>query len=147
MDTFCELLSFLPLPSEQKFRFIPTPRVSPVDFDLVSGHLRTTYPLQFLVSLTADVFSTESYQPSLLQENRTKQFDQLLGLMHLMLSCRDERIWDPRFIQEEGYGVPFARVWDLVQDLAVRVTKELGFPIVVSVTYETLVNEWAGLSS
>lgn len=143
MDTFHDLLSFLALPLEEKFQFVPAARVAPVDFDLVSGHLRTSYPLHFLISLAADVFATESYQPPGLRERSVERFDHLLGLMHLMLWCRDERIWDPRMSQS---GIlPFEAIWSLLQRQALLVTSDLGLCIAPpSATYDTWLRDWSG---
>lgn len=145
MNTFCELLSFLVLPLEEKCRFVPAPRTQSVRFDLVSGHLRTAYPLHFLVSLSVDVFSTERYVPADLQERDSQAFTHLLGLMHLMLWCSDDRIWDTRSLEGRDVDNYFGAVWSLLQCQAVSVAKELGLVLgPPTIDYETLKLDWAG---
>lgn len=131
----------LRLPTQEKIDFIPSALTAPTDFDLPSGHLRTTYRLEFLIALAADVFSTETYLPPDLKENRYDDFDQLVALMNLMLMCRDERHWDPRKMEDHFSW----HLWGLLQVQADRVDviprAPAGGP---RVSYEDLERDWAG---
>ncbi len=141
MNLFEEIMIFLRLPTQEKIEFIPSARTAPTSFDLPSGHMRTTYPLEFLVALAADVFSMETYLPLDLRENRYDDFDQLVALMNLMLMCRDERHWDPRKMEEH-----FSRhLWGLLQRQTDRVAAILGVPTGdLRISYDDLERDWSG---